>query len=96
MPGTPIKADPHVEEREKKPTEPHGGGGQPQGTGLSTGAPFPVGGSSQEASCSWTGTPLFPAAVWNAKVMKNNEYEYENNAITYRNKFKWGIWGVVF
>ena len=43
MPGTPIRAVPDIEGREEKPTEPHGGGGQPQGTGLSKEAPFPVG-----------------------------------------------------
>lgn len=40
---------PDVERRGEKPTEPHGGGGQPQGTGLSKEAPFPVG--SHAPSC---------------------------------------------
>lgn len=30
MPGTPIRAVPDIEGREEKPTEPHGGGGQPR------------------------------------------------------------------
>lgn len=42
MPGTPTRAVPDVEGEGEEPTEPRGGGGQPQGTGLSKEAPLSV------------------------------------------------------
>lgn len=42
MPGAPTRAVPDVEGEGEEPTESRGGGGQPQGTGLSKEAPLSV------------------------------------------------------